>query len=249
MGFVDAHAHLDRMQDPARAVSEARAAGCLAIATCGYDLESSLAALRLAQAHPGFVFPVIGLAPTTVMRMDGGAFESALSQIKAHACEARAIGEIGLDFHWTRDAGEIALQKERFLAQLEFAVSRRIPVVIHSRKAEAEALDALESAGAKSVLLHFFSGKPEDARRAAGLGYSFTVPPAASRSRARTVAQMPLDSVMLESDSPFVGKTPCGALEAAPAVAKAKGISTDRVLITSTANAQRFYRIAAGAKV
>ena len=125
--------------------------------------------------------------------------------------------------------------------QLELALSRKMPVVIHSRKAEAECVEQLISAGAKKVLLHFFSGTPEVARKAADAGFYLTTPPVKSASRVKMLAEFPLERIMLESDSPYVGKTPEDAKKAAAIVALAKGISIQEALKSSTENAVKFF--------
>jgi len=244
--FIDAHAHLDRFPDAASAIASAKGAGCEAIVTCGYEPAANRAAVALARANPGFVFPAIGLAPGAVMDWSAEDFEREFASVRENASSAVAIGEIGLDYHWAGKHEQIAAQKEYFSRQLAFAVERDMPVVIHSRKAEADALAMLKDAGARKVLLHFFSGPPALAREAAALGYSFTVPPTRSRSRAASIREMPLPSLMLESDSPYVGATPETALEAGKIVAESKGISIDEVVTASAVNAKRFFGLKPG---
>ena len=239
--FIDAHAHLDRFPNPSQVVDETREKGGLAIVSSGYDHEANQATLKVAAKHPKFVFPVIGLAPTAVMNLSDEQFEAQFAFVKENAKKALAIGEIGLDFHWPTKQEQIDAEFKRFKAQLEFALEMKLPVVIHSRKAEAESLEFLKAKGAQKVLLHYFSGTPALARDAVDEGWLFTVPPVKSRTRKELIGEMPLDSIMTESDSPYVAKHPSAALLAAEIIAEAKGISIEESLKHTTENAKRFF--------
>ena len=144
-------------------------------------------------------------------------------------------------FHWPTKKEQVDREYVTFSAQLDFALEMKIPVVIHSRKAETEAVDFLISRGAGRVLLHFFSGGVESAKKAADAGYFFTTPPVRSRAREKVLAEVPLDLILLESDSPYVAKTPAEAVKAAELVSSAKGISTEDAIKSTAQNARRFY--------
>ena len=241
MDFIDSHAHLDRFPDIASTISQARAAGCIAIVTSGYSHEANQRGLEIAARFPNYVFPCIGIAPSVAMDLPPSDFESQFSFVKANAPKCVAIGEIGLDFHWPTKKEQVDREYVTFSAQLDFALEMKIPVVIHSRKAETEAVDFLISRGAGRVLLHFFSGGVESAKKAADAGYFFTTPPVRSRAREKVLAEVPLDLILLESDSPYVAKTPAEAVKAAELVSSAKGISTEDAIKSTAQNARRFY--------
>jgi TatD DNase family protein len=241
MDFIDSHAHLDRFPDIASVISASKSAGCIAIITSGYTHEANQKALELSAKFPNFVFPCIGIAPSVAMDLSEEEFARQFDFVKSNAHKAIAIGEIGLDFHWAKTDAQIKREYSAFSAQLDFALSQKLPLVIHSRKAEKEAIDSLISASAGRVLLHYFSGTPELARKAAEAGFFFTTPPVKSSSRKRMLAEIPLDRILLESDCPYVAKTPSGAAEAASLVAEAKGISIEEALSKATENARRFF--------
>lgn len=243
MPFIDAHAHMSRFPGLHAAVAEAKAAGALAIVSSGFDLESSRISASLAQNHPCFVHACVGIAPPEAMKMSEKEFGEAFSEIKKLSASAVAIGEIGLDRHWPATPGQAAMQKKCFLAQLEFAQEKNLPVVIHSRDAEAETVETLLASGAKKALLHYFSGSAELAKKAAEAGYHFTIPPVASASRAKMIRAIPLNQLLTESDAPYVGKTPSSCLKSAQIIAEAKGISIDETLTATTQNAERFYAL------
>lgn len=239
--FIDAHAHLDRFSDIGAVISSSKASGCIAIITSGYTHDANVAAISLAQKFPNFVFPCIGIAPSVAMDLGGEEFARQFDFVKANAHKCVAIGEIGLDFHWAKTDAQIKREYSAFSAQLEFALSQKLPLVIHSRKAEKEAVESLISAKAGRVLLHYFSGSPELAQKAAEAGFFFTTPPVKSNSRKKMLAGIPLDRILLESDCPYVAKVPSGAAEAASLVAEAKGISIEEALSKATENARRFF--------
>jgi len=239
--FIDAHAHMDRFLNPDKVVEETKRLGGLAVVSAGYDHEANQATLAVASRHNGFIFPVIGLAPTAVMDLEDAEFEKQFEFIKNNLDKCVAMGEIGLDFHWPTKQEQIDRQYKFFKCQLDYALDSNAPVVIHSRKAEKEAIDFLKERGAEKVLLHYFSGSPSLVRIAADEGYSFTVPPVKSRTRAKLVEEMPLECIMIESDSPYVTSHPSSVLTSAQLISEAKGISIEDVLKSTTENAKRFF--------
>jgi len=239
--FIDAHAHIDRFLNPDGIVEETKRLGGIAIVSSGYDHEANQTTMLVARRYRGFVFPAIGLAPTVVMDLDDAEFERQFEFIKGTINDCVAMGEIGLDFYWPTKQEQIDNQYKFFKRQLDFALDSNIPVVIHSRKAEKEAIEFLKERGAEKVLLHYFSGSPELANIAADEGYFFTVPPVKSRTRRKLVEEMPIEHIMIESDSPYVSNHPSSVLYAAQFIADAKGISIEEVLKSTTENAKRFF--------
>ena len=239
--FIDAHAHLDSCENAEKVVKRAKLAGARAIVTSGYSLEGSRKALELSVRFRGYVFPVIGISPQDAMGLDEEELRRQVSWVGENLNRAKGVGEIGLDFHWAKSKEEIERQYSAFDAQLALARSKSLPVTVHSRAAEREVLDVLEQQGMKRAHLHFFSGTPELAVRAVKLGYAISIPPVASKGRERMLSAIPLSSLMLESDCPYVGKDPSACLESASIIARAKGISIEEVLKTTAENAARFF--------
>jgi TatD DNase family protein len=234
---IDAHCHLSEVQNLDPQLLEWK--GKLkAIFSCGYSQDSSLAELRLANENPGFVFAIAGESPQRVM----GKPEPSLEWLQ-ELTGIVAIGEIGLDRHWAKEERQIENQKKWFAAQLELAEGLGLPVVIHSRDAESECLDILEKAGASKVLLHCFSGTPEEARRGMELGYSITVPPGNWKTRRKVIKAVEPDYLMLESDAPYLGKTPVSVLESAGMISKEKGITLEEAIRVAARNASKFYGV------
>jgi TatD DNase family protein len=161
---IDTHAHLDACDGPGSVLERAREAGVTAVVTIGTGIESCRAALALADRHPD-VFCALGLDPY-VAGTPGAARLDELRELLAHP-RVVALGEIGLDGY--RAPAPLQLQRPLFEAQLELASALRLPVVIHSRAAGAETLQALESF-AGTVVLHCFS-EPELLPAASARGY------------------------------------------------------------------------------
>lgn len=198
----------------------------------------------------------IGIHPHHASKYAGNALAGAAvvrDQIK-RTSSARAVGEIGLDYHY--DYSPRPVQQAVFRAQLRLARELKLPVVIHSREADADTIDALKTAGGKDVkgVMHCFSGTVELASEALDLGYyiSFagilTFPNA---SDLRNIArQVPLDRLLLETDSPFLTPPPHRSERNEPArmvataetLAGLKGVSVAELDRVTTANFHTLFR-------
>ncbi len=241
MEFIDSHCHLDRFPDVASTIAQAKSSGCIAVITSGYTHEANEKCLEISSRFPNFAFPCIGIAPSVAMDLSPEQFQSAFDFIKSNASRCVAIGEIGLDFHWPTKKEQIDREYSSFAAQLDFALEKKLPLVIHSRKAEKEAVEFLLSRSAERVVLHFFSGTPEIARKAAEAGFLFTTPPVRSKTRERLLSEIPLNLLLTESDAPYVAKTPSDAAKAAELIAAAKGISIEDAIKYTAENAKAFF--------
>ncbi len=171
--LVDTHAHLDDAQfahDLGAVLSRAGAAGVGRIVTIGTGVDSSRAAVRLAQAHPGVIFACVGIHPHEADRADDAA-RSAIEALAA-APGVVGIGETGLDYHYNHSSREG--QRRAFIWQIELAAQRRLPLVLHCREAYEDALAALEPyRGRIRGVAHCFSGGLDVARAFLGLGLHF----------------------------------------------------------------------------
>jgi TatD DNase family protein len=226
--FIDSHAHLffrDFEPDLEGVLARAADRGVIGCICPGTDLATSRASLLLADRFES-VLAAVGVHPHEA----SGADDGTLSEIEALSREARAvaIGEIGLDYHYDfspRDA-----QREAFRRQLEIAVRRDLPVIIHSREAwddtvrvVREVVDAnprwLGRSAAEPVargVFHCFPGDPEMAGEVISLGFYVSFPgpltfpdrPNRPNLMARTAGTVPLDRVLLETDSPYLAPHP-----------------------------------------
>jgi TatD DNase family protein len=207
--LIDTHAHLcDPVFDPDRgAVMErSRAAGVSAIVAVGETIGDARRNHELARAYPE-VLTAAGLYPT---HLDRDLAEELERWIRENGEHVVAIGEVGLD-HWkVKEPAERELQREIFRRFVRLASELDKPLNVHSRSAGRHAVGLLLEEGAARVQLHAFDGKPSSALPAAEAGFFFSVPPSIVRSRQKQklVRRLPLDCLLLETDSPVLSPVP-----------------------------------------
>lgn len=232
MEFIDSHCHLDAFRNYEDVISRAVNTGVEAIITSGCSGKNNNKTLEIAQKHPDYVFPVIGVAPQEAMSMTE--FGSQLSFLKENKDKLAGVGEVGLDFHWARTPEQISRQRESFGLFLEFSLSEKLPLVVHSREAEKEVLDTLMKKDAEKVLLHCFSGPLALAEMAAEHGFLISIPPVTSRTREKIIKHIPLENLLLETDAPYLGGEPSNIAESARLVAGIKCLDVEEVSRVTT---------------
>ena len=257
--LVDTHVHFDvfHSKDEVEPVlARARAAGVRRFIAMGGAPEGNALAAACAAQYPGEVFFAAGwdryLATET---HDEAALESVLD-----LPGAVAVGEIGLDYHYspeTRDA-----QRALFARMLALARARRLPVVVHSREAEDDTIAMLQEHAAawpgepgRLGVLHCFTGGPEFVRRvvAAGLFVSFSgITSFRNADSIRAAAQLvPADRLLVETDSPYLAPVPhrgernepAFVADVARALAAARGAALEEIARQTTMNAELLFNI------
>ena len=197
----------------------------------------------------------------SVSRGKNFAYElSDLDQLRLLAREPKivAIGEIGLDYHW-EDNPPREVQRECFEAQIELAKEIDMPICIHSRDADQETMDILKAHDAftktAGVLLHCFSGSAELAKQYIKLGAWISIAgPVTYKNNRKTievVESVPLERLLIETDSPYLSPEPMRGKPNNPGnvkytaakIAAIKNISFDEVADATYKNANLFYRI------
>jgi TatD DNase family protein len=216
--MIDSHCHLagaEFVADLEAVVARARDAGverCLVVLAADDDAEVERAA-RVSSVWPRVRFAV-GVHPHQAHRFAGAAEQAA--DLTARRLDgltgACAVGEIGLDYYY--DFSPKAVQQAVFRAQLRLARARDLPVVIHTREADADtlAIVAEEAAGRLRGVFHCFTGSPAAASAALGTGFHVSIPgivtfPKASELR-EAVAGIPDDRLLIETDSPYLAPVP-----------------------------------------
>jgi TatD DNase family protein len=206
---IDSHTHLDLCEPSnAQLVAAAEAAGVTRMLTVGIDGASCRAALAAAEAFPQ-VYAAIGRHPNSAKGFD----DADLAELSALAAHPRcmAIGESGLDFY--RDSAPPRSDQERaFAAQIALARDTRKPLVIHSRAAARETLDQLAAeADGVSVVIHCFS-MPEHLDECVERGYAISfagnVTYKSAADLAGAAARVPEESLLLETDAPYLTPQP-----------------------------------------
>ncbi|MEX0790083.1 MAG: TatD family hydrolase [Actinomycetota bacterium] len=248
MIWVDSHCHLDSLEpalpDVLRRAGEA---GVAAMVTIGTDLPSSREAVRLASAHPQ-VYATVGIHPH-----DSEGFDNVVgAEIERLAAGPKvvAIGEVGLDFY--REHASPAAQHRAFSAQIALAKKLDLPMVMHIRDAFPQVVEQLNLAGPPATLIfHCFSGGAPEARIAVEMGgyvsFAGNVSYKSAENLREAVREVPIDRLMVETDSPYLSPVPHrgkpneprNVADVGAAVAAALDRPVEEIAEATTANARR----------
>lgn len=253
--FVDTHTHLDFDRfdaDRDEVIRRAHEANVAAMITIGVDYKTSLAAVEIAEKHTG-IYAAVGVHPHDAANMTDEQFAE-LGDLSSHP-KVVAIGEVGLDYHYDYSPRDV--QRNVFRRFLDLAKERQMPVIIHTREADADILATIREKGRSNWqgVFHCFSGDEEMANKVLELGFfiSFTGTVTFKNSDSINVAKsVPMDRLMIETDCPFLAPAPKRGKRNEPAfvahvaqkIAAAKQMSTEEFAKITTLNALRFFNIA-----
>ena len=198
------------------------------------------------------VFGMMGIFPTEAKTYTDEV-EQKLEKL-AKDINIVAIGEVGLDYYWDKDNSE--LQKEIFIKQIKLANKLNLPIVVHDRDAHKDCLDILiEHNRGSKVLFHCFSGSPEFMKECVKQDYYIAIGGVVTFKNAikikEVAKEVPLDKLVLETDSPYLTPVPYRGTPNKPAyvkyvaeeIAKIKGIEYDEIASRTTLNAEEFFSI------
>ena len=252
--LVDSHAHIDDERfdtDRDKVLERAAAAGISLILNIGADMESSARSIALCEKHSE-IYAAVGMHPHDSKDMR----EEDYIQLERWTAHPRvvAIGEIGLDYHY--DLSPRPVQKEVFLRQLDIARKTGKPFIVHEREAHADTFEIIRAAaqGLKGVF-HCFSGSVETAREYLKMGFYISVagPVTFSKSsKTKEVARfVPLDRLLVETDSPYLTPQPFRGKRNEPAyvrlvaeeIAKLRNIPLEELAEATTRNVQELFSI------
>jgi TatD DNase family protein len=232
--------------DLADVLLRAERAGIAAVIAVAETLSDAARNVALSRSHP-LVRPAAGLYPTL---LDNGRARNMHAFIRAHRSDLAAIGEVGLD-HWAvKEEADRELQREIFEGFIRLSLELDLPINVHSRSAGRHAIALLLANNAARVQLHAFDGKASTALPAVEAGYFLSIPPSVVRSRQKQklVKQLPLKSLLVETDSPVLGPEPGIRNEPANlpfairAIAEIKSLPEQAVLEAVSENTARLYR-------
>lgn len=255
MYYIDTHTHLydEQFHDDAEAaVARAFDNGVEKLVFPDIDSSSRQAMFSLAGKFPGRVFSCLGLHPTSVNSLWRQEMEEIESMEGRKIC---AIGEIGMDCWWSKEF--VKEQEEAFEYQIRLACRMNLPVIIHSRDATELIFNVLERCRNLSPrgVFHAFSGSRETFRRICSLGDWLVgiggVVTFRKASIAETVKNIPIDRIVLETDSPYLTPAPHRGERnessyipfIARKIAEQKGICIEEVAQVTTENAERLFGI------
>jgi TatD DNase family protein len=256
MPLIDSHAHLDSRQfdgDRDAVIARARQAGLVAIVNAGASLESSRAAIVLADRHD-FIYATVGIHPHDAKSVS----RPVLKELRALASHPKvvAIGEIGLDYY--RDLSPRPVQRRAFADQLALATELDLPVVIHSRHAHDDALDMLRdwASATKGIgVLHSYAAGPERLDEVLEMGFYIGISGPVTFKKAERLrevaAKAPLNRLLIETDCPYLtpepyrGKRnePAHVRYVAQAITQARNVTQRKIGLATTDNARRLFGI------
>jgi TatD DNase family protein len=268
--LADAHGHLTMVFDgDARGapraptkdevgelVSRARDAGVTRILVPGTTREDAPRAVEVAEAHEG-VFAAVGIHPHEAKDFDADV-DLRLFEDLARSRKVVAVGEIGLDYHYDHSPRDD--QRRAVAAQVRFARSRSLPVILHNRDSEADLLPILEAESAGSPedlrgVFHSFCADVVTGRRAIALGYLVSFSGMLTFKAAENVrtaaAALPLESMLVETDAPYLAPVPFRGKPNEPSylprtaarLAEVKNVALEEVAAATTAGFRRLFRV------
>ena len=256
MEFIDTHSHLyDEAfsSEEDSAVARAVEAGVTKMILPDIDASTREAMFTLAERHPDTLFPTLGLHPTSVSQNWKEELDAVEKSLGNH--KIWAIGEVGIDCYWSKEFLE--QQKEVFRVQLEIAHKSDLPVIIHSRESTELIINILRDYKHLPLrgVFHAYSGSVETFHELEKLGDWYIgiggVLTYKKASIAETVKNIPLERILLETDSPYLTPVPHRGKRnesryiphIAEKLALQKGIDLAEVAQVTTANAKRLFRI------
>ena len=257
--FIDTHTHLDGDEfatDRAEVMARAREAGVGKVFLPAIDIKSTEAILDVCRQYPGYAYPMVGLHPEEV-RAD---WRDVLAQMKQYLKPENrfiAIGEVGLDYYWSREFKQEQL--DAFEEQVKWSVETRLPLMIHCRKGQNEMVQLLRryKNDLPGGVFHCFTGNEHEAeellqfdRFVLGIGGVLTF----KKSHLPEVlpAAVPLDRIVIETDSPYMAPVPMRGQRNESAyvkfvlqrLAEAYGVSDDAVAEATNVTAKRIFPLA-----
>jgi len=211
--IVDVHAHFtykdydNNIDDIIKLMTKN---GVKKVISNGLSYEDNINVLNLSKKYK-IINAAFGLYPTEAGTISNSDLKKVIKQIKSNKDNIVAIGEVGLDYHWTKTEEKKKRQKEVLIEIINLANELNKPLIVHSRKAESDVLEIMRSAKVP-VILHCFSGNAELIDRAIDYGYYFSIPVILLKSKGfkRLVKKANLSNILTETDSPFLsidGKT------------------------------------------
>jgi TatD DNase family protein len=253
---IDTHTHLDAEEfdeDRAEAFARAQEAGVGKVFLPAIDVKTTHAVLALSREYPGYAYPMIGLHPEEV-KAD---WKDQLAELrKMQISDFIAIGEIGLDYYWSREFEQEQL--EAFEEQVKWSVETRLPLMIHCRKAQNEMVHLLRQyqKDLPGGVFHCFTGNQKEAEEllsfdnfVLGIGGVSTFK--SSHLREDLPAAVPMNRIILETDSPYMAPVPyrgkrnesAFVIEVLKTQAKAYGVSEEEFAEQTNKNVESVFQL------
>lgn len=253
MTLIDTHCHLygeEFTADIEEVIERARKQGINQMYLPGIDSEAIPAMLALETRFPGVCIPMMGLHPCYVK--ENYREELAIAEEWLNKRPFVAIGEIGLDFYW--DKTFVKEQYEAFTLQMQWALEKKLPIVIHTRNAMTETIDAVKPFADKGLrgIFHCFSGNGEEAKTVVSMGFALGIGGVITYKKsglAEALAEIAPEHLVLETDAPYLTPVPFRGkrnessylMYIIERLAEVKILSVTELAAITTANAQKIF--------
>ncbi len=199
--IIDAHCHLDFFENYSKTINDSKEVKMI---TCGINKKSNRKTLKIKEENPKIEI-CLGIYPSDCLKLFDNEIDSEIQFIKKNKSKIIAIGEVGLDLK-EADKNSLDNQKRNLLKFINLAKELGKPIIIHSRKAEAEAIDFLEKQNYKKIIMHCFSGKLSLIKRIIENNWILTIPTNVKHSThfQKVIEIVPIKNLLCETDSPFL---------------------------------------------
>ena len=253
--LVDTHAHIDMGVNEETSlsdiISEMNEFGVKKAIIPAVEVSTQDKVVEIANSEEN-IFGMVGLFPSEAKTFTPE-FEEKMEEIAKNNKKIVAVGEVGLDYYW--DKSFVDLQKEVFIKQIKMAQRLNLPIVVHDREAHKDCFDILKENKAEHVLFHCFSGSVEFMKECVREGWYIALGGVVTFKNAvkmKDVArEVPLDRLVLETDSPYLTPVPYRGKPNKPAyvryvaeeIAKIRNLPLEELIDVTTTNAERFFGI------
>ena len=252
--LFDTHAHLDDRafdDDRAELLAALPGQGLALVMNPGCSLESSRNAVALANAND-YIYAAVGSHPDVADEVNAEVLEEYRKLCKQNP-KVRAIGEIGLDYHYEDIPREIQLRA--FRMQMELARELDLPVIVHEREAHEDGMNVVRDFPEVTGVFHCYSGSAEMARQLVDkgwyIGFTGVLTFKNARKAVEVAASIPMDRIVIETDCPYMAPDPFRGKRNDPGkiyrmaekLAQIRGLSVEEVRRITTENGRRLYRI------
>ena len=252
--LFDTHAHMDDRAfdaDREQLLGSLPGQGLALVMNPGCSLESSRNAVRLANAYD-YLYAAVGSHPDAADEVDDAVLEEYRTLCKLNP-KVKAIGEIGLDYHYEDIPRDIQLRA--FRAQMELARELGLPVIVHEREAHEDGMSVVREFPEVGGVFHCYSGSAEMARQLVDrgwyIGFTGVLTFKNARKAVEVAASIPLERIVLETDCPYMSPEPFRGKRNDPGklfrmaekLAEIRGLTVEEVHAITLENGKRLYRI------
>lgn len=234
--LIDIHSHLDICKNINNIIKNARKSNVNIILNCGVNKESNRKTFKLSKKFPE-IKSCLGIYPIDALKISDKEIDKEIIFIKENKNNVAAISEVGLDLYWNKHLKNFYRQKKIFEKFIELSKKINKPIIVHARKAEKEAIEILEKAKCKKVIMHCFSGNLKLVEKIIKNKWFLSIPCIVKYSEhfQNIVKMTPTKQLFCETDSPFLhpdkkkGNEPANIIESYKKIAEIKNITLNEI--------------------